>query len=81
YNALTKNIVDQYNAIEILPGHFVRGDLTLGENIADIGGLKCAYQGMRTALKSHPEADRVIDGWTPDQRFFVAWGQFWRSKK
>ncbi|KNC79363.1 hypothetical protein SARC_08243, partial [Sphaeroforma arctica JP610] len=81
--SFTKNkqpIIDQYSAYEVAPGQFVNGDLTQGENIADIGGLKCAYRALQTALEKHPEYNTEIDGLTPSQRFFIAWGQFWRTK-
>eukprot|EP01134_Creolimax_fragrantissima_P007458 CFRG7458T1 len=80
YNSRKQPIIDQYSAIEVLPGQFINGELTQGENIADIGGLKSSYRAMKAALKSHPESDQVIDGYTPDQRFFIAWAQFWRTK-
>jgi predicted metalloendopeptidase len=80
-DAFTKRssgLVAQYNAFEALPGLKVNGQLTLGENIGDIGGLGVAYQAYRRSLggKDAP----VIDGLTGDQRFFLAFGQSWRSK-
>ena len=71
-------LVAQYSAFEVLPGLKVNGQLTLGENIGDLGGLGIAYQAYRRSLggKDAP----VIDGLTGDQRFFLAYGQAWRSK-
>ena len=80
-DAFTKrsaSLVSQYGAYEVLPGLKVNGQLTLGENIGDIGGLGVAYQAYRRSLggKEAP----VIDGLTGDQRFFLAFAQAWRGK-
>ncbi len=80
YNERAKTIIDQYAAYEPLPGLHINGELTQGENIADIGGLKIAYAAFKKAQAKHPEdADKKIDGLTPDQRFFLAWAQIWRA--
>ena len=81
YNKRRKAVVAQYNAYEALPGLHVNGELTQGENIADIGGLKLAYAALQKALAKHPE-DRTkkIDGFTPEQRFFLSFAAIWRSK-
>jgi predicted metalloendopeptidase len=80
YNERAKAIADQYAAYEPLPGLHINGELTLGENIADIGGLKIAYAAFKKAQARHPgEANKKIDGLTPDQRFFLAWAQIWRA--
>src|SRR5690349_670709 len=77
----SKAIVDQYSANEPLPGMHVNGELTQGENIADIGGLKLAYAALQKALDKHPEErSRKIDGLTPEQRFFLSFAAIWRSK-
>jgi len=55
----------------------VNGELTLGENIADFGGLTVAYAAMERALGSSPRTR--IDGFTPEQRFFLGWAQVWRE--
>ena len=66
----------QYNAYEALPGLHVNGELTQGENIADIGGLKLAYTALQKALAKHPEErTKKIDGFTPEQRFFLSFAQ------
>ncbi|MEM7081663.1 MAG: M13-type metalloendopeptidase [Pseudomonadota bacterium] len=69
-------LVAQYAAFEPLPGEFVNGELTLGENIGDLAGLTMAYRAYRLSLKG-VEAP-VIDGYTGDQRFFMGWAQVWR---
>jgi len=57
----------------------VNGRLTLGENIADLGGLKVAYAAFQQSLSGKPRP-AAIDGFTPEQRFFLAWAQIWRAK-
>ena len=69
----------QYDTYEALPGLHVNGKLTLGENIADVAGLAAAYDAYRASLKGK-EAP-VIDGFTGDQRFFIAFAQAWASKR
>jgi putative endopeptidase len=81
YNKRRKAVVDQYSAYEPLPGMHVNGELTQGENIADIGGLKLAYAALQKALDEHPEQrGKKIDGLTPEQRFFLSFAAIWRSK-
>ena len=69
-------MVDQYNGYEAVAENFVNGELTLGENIGDLGGLSVAYEAYRLSLDGK-EAP-VIDGLTGDQRFFLGWSQIWR---
>ena len=74
-------IVAQYNEYEPLPGLHVNGQLTQGENIADVGGVKLAYAALQKALDKHPEErDKKIDGLTPEQRFFLSFAAIWRQK-
>ena len=81
YNKRRKAVVDQYSAYEPLPRLHVNGDLTQGENIADIGGVKLAYAALQKALDKHPEErTKKIDGLTPEQRFFLSFAAIWRSK-
>ena len=74
----TAALVAQYDAFEAIPGYHVNGKLTLGENIADNSGLAIAYKAWKLSLggKTAP----VIDGFTGDQRFFLAFAQSWRGK-
>jgi len=67
--------VDYFNAIEVLPGLQANGELTLGENIADHGGLQVAYQAFKNATKDAPLTEK--DGFTPEQRFFLAYSGVW----
>lgn len=72
----------QYDGYEPIPGAHVNGRLTLGENIADLGGVSVAYHALQKYIKDHyPSGAPVIDGFTAEQRFFLAWGQMWRSKR
>lgn len=71
-------VVQQYNAFSPLDSVFINGKLTLGENIADIGGLSIAYTALQKALREKGAAQK-IDGFTPEQRFFLAWAQIWRT--
>jgi len=74
-------IVQQYNEYEPLPGLRVNGALTEGENIADVGGVKLAYAALQKALDKHPEErNKKIDGFTPEQRFFLSFAAIWRQK-
>jgi predicted metalloendopeptidase len=60
----------------------VNGELTQGENIADLGGVKLAYAALQKALNKNPEArNKKIDGFTPDQRFFLSFATIWKSKQ
>ncbi len=71
--------VREYGSFEPLPGQKLNGELTLGENTADNGGVRIAYQALQKVLAAEPAPERgkKIDGYTPDQRFFIAWGQIW----
>jgi putative endopeptidase len=75
-------IVDQYSGYEPLPGLHVNGELTQGENIADLGGVKLAYAALQKALDKNPQArQQKIDGFTPEQRFFLSFATIWKSKQ
>ncbi|HQV32056.1 MAG TPA: M13-type metalloendopeptidase [Calditrichia bacterium] len=71
-------MVDQYNTFSPIDSMNVNGELTLGENIADLGGLTIAYYAYQRSLKGKPAP--VIDGLTGEQRFFMGWAQVWRRK-
>ena len=80
FEARSAKLVEQFNAYEPLPGKHINGQLTLGENIADLGGLAIAYDAMHVGLAKNPaEAETKIDGYTPDQRFFLSWARIWRG--
>jgi putative endopeptidase len=78
FDARAQKLVDQYNGYEALPGLHVNGKLTLGENIADLGGVSIAYEALERDLAKNPEKRRNIDGFTPEQRFFISFAQVWR---
>jgi putative endopeptidase len=81
YDKRRKAVVDQYSEYEALPGLHVNGELTQGENIADIGGVKLAYAALQKALDKNPQArQQKIEGFTPEQRFFLSFAAIWRSK-
>lgn len=80
FDARTAKLVAQFNAYSPLPGKHVNGQLTLGENIADLGGANVAYDALQIALKKNPaEMQKKIDGYTPDQRFFLNFARIWRG--
>jgi len=76
--AKTKVLVEQYSSFDALPGLKVNGEISLGENIGDLGGLNMAYQAYHNSLQGK-EAP-VLGGLTGDQRFFLSWAQVWRTK-
>ncbi|MGP8215091.1 MAG: M13 family metallopeptidase [Bacteroidia bacterium] len=69
-------LINQFNNYVIDSMH-VKGELTIGENTADFGGITIAYTALENDLKEHPEG--IVDGFTPEQRFFIAWAQAWRQ--
>ena len=75
----TGKLVAQYDSYEPLEGLNVQGKLTLGENIGDLGGLLVAYDGLQKYLEEHGRSE-AIDGFTPEQRFFISWATIWRMK-
>ena len=77
FTDLTQQLVAQYDGYESAPGLKVNGNLTLGENIADVGGLSVAYDAMQRAAAGKP--DPKIDGMTRDQRFFMGWATAFRT--
>lgn len=78
FEARASKMVSQYDGFEALPGQFVQGKLTLGENIGDLGGLTIAYRAFQLSQKDAPSPK--IDGFTGAQRFFIGWAQVWRRK-
>jgi putative endopeptidase len=77
FDARTKVLADWFSSFEVLPGVKVNGKQTLGENIGDNGGLNIAFRALQNSLKKNPLP--VKDGFTPEQRFFLAWGRVWAS--
>ncbi len=78
FTALTDKVVKQYAAYEPAPGLHVNGELTLGENMADLAGINVAYDAYHKSLNGEPAP--IIDGMTGDQRFFLGFAQVWRQK-
>jgi putative endopeptidase len=79
FDARAQRVVDQYSSYEALPGLHVNGKLTLGENIADLGGTSIAFEALQRALQKDPSKQKKIDGFTPEQRFFISLSQIWRT--
>jgi len=77
FEAKTKVLVDQFNGYFVSDSLHVNGELTLGENIADIGGLTIAYEAYQMRLKKNP--GKTINGYTPEQRFFIGFAQIWKN--
>ena len=76
YTGRAQALVKQYDSYEPIPGVNIKGQLTLGENLGDLGGLEVAYAAYRKYVAAHGEP-QVIDGLTGDQRFFIAYGYSW----
>ena len=86
FQAKTDCVANEYSGFEVAPGQNLNGRLTLGENTADNGGIRIAFQALQETLASDPEAlsgysDGKKDGYTPDQRFFIGFGQIWCSNQ
>jgi putative endopeptidase len=79
FEARTQLLAAQFDAYEPLPGIHINGQLTLGENIADLAGLAIAYRAYQLSLGGKPAP--VLDGYTGDQRFYLAYAQSWRHKE
>ena len=79
FTGLGGALADQYSVLQPLPGTYVDGKFTLGENIGDLGGVNAAYDGLQLYLKENPNQPK-IDGFTPEQRFFISWATIWRTK-
>ena len=77
YDRRTKVLEDYFGNYEMAPGKKINGKLTLGENIGDNGGLNIAFRAMSNLMKTKKLP--VIDGFTPEQRFFLAWGRVWAA--
>jgi putative endopeptidase len=75
-----KALIDQYSAIEVLDSVYVNGAFTLGENIGDLGGVLAGFDGLQLHFEQNGKPGK-IDGFTPDQRFFMSWATVWRTKQ
>ncbi|MDE2488804.1 MAG: peptidase M13 [Alphaproteobacteria bacterium] len=78
FEAEASKLGKEYDAFQVLPGAHINGDLTMGENIADLGGLLLALDAYHASLHGQPAP--IIDGLTGDQRVFLGWAQVWRGK-
>ncbi len=78
FDARAAKLGAQYDQFEPIEGHHVKGDLTMGENIGDLGGISFAHSAYKLSLKGKDAP--VIDGYSGDQRLFLSWGQIWRRK-
>jgi len=79
FKSKTGVVVDQFNGYTVVNGTaHVNGELTLGENIADLGGMTIAYDAFKKTKQG--QGNELIEGFTPDQRFFLSWAQIWRTK-
>ncbi|PNQ74627.1 M13 family peptidase [Hanstruepera neustonica] len=79
FEALGSALADQYSAIEVLPDVHINGKFTLGENIGDLGGVLAAYDALQMTFEKEGRPEN-IDGFTPEQRFFMSWATVWRIK-
>lgn len=79
FAARNTKLIDQFDAFEPLPGVNVNGTFTLGENIGDLGGINVAYDALQLYLDAEGRPGD-IDGFSPEQRFFISWGTIWRNK-
>jgi len=79
FNKRTRLLIDQYNRFIAIDDVHVNGELTLGENLADFGGLTLSILAYKMSIKNGPAAE-VIDGFTPEQRYFLGFARVWRGK-
>jgi predicted metalloendopeptidase len=75
FESRTACLVKEYSAFSVAPGANVKGDLTLGENAADNGGARIALMALLNSIGNNPKP--AVDGFTPEQRFFLSFGQIW----
>lgn len=73
-----QKLVEQFNSYQALPGLAINGQLSLGENIGDLGGTSIAFEALQRSLRGKER--KLIDGFTPEQRFYLSWAQQWRTK-
>ncbi len=80
FKARAEKVARLYGSLEVMPGLKVNGKLTLGENIADLGGINIAFDALKMALKKRGYKEKLIDGFTQEQKFFIAWAQMYKGK-
>ncbi len=80
FAAEAQKLVKQAAAVEVLPGLHINGELSVGENLADVGGVSLAHSALQQYLRAHPKENRKIDGMNPSQRCHLAWAQMWADK-
>ncbi|QRN41865.1 MAG: M13 family peptidase [Neisseriaceae bacterium] len=85
FDTLTQKLVDQFNQYEVVPGHFINGKFTLGENIADLGGVNLAFDALQAYLKDkkipqYKSKSNESQYFTENQKFFISWASVWRTK-
>ncbi len=80
FKSKAEKVARLYGSLEVMPGLKVNGKLTLGENIADLGGINIAFDALKMALKKSGYKEKLIDGFTQEQRFFIAWAQMYKGK-
>ena len=73
----TQKLVDQANAFRMVPDIRMNGQLAVGENLADVGGVRFAHEALLGYLRDHPEKNKTVDGLSPAQRCFLSWAQIW----
>ncbi len=81
FQEATKCVQDQYSSYDAVPGVKINGELTSGENIADIGGVKLGYAALAAWKKAHPADERFVPGFTDEQLYFLGYAQGWCSKE
>lgn len=79
FAAAGEKLINQYSSIVAIDSMHLNGKFTLGENIGDLGGVQAAYEGLQIFLDKNGRPGK-IDGYTPEQRFFLSWGTIWRTK-
>ena len=79
FAAAGEKLINQYSSIIAIDSMHLNGKFTLGENIGDLGGVQAAYEGLQIFLEKNGRPGK-IDGFTPEQRFFLSWGTIWRTK-
>ncbi|EQD45628.1 Endothelin-converting enzyme 1 [mine drainage metagenome] len=79
FNDAAEKVAKLYGSKESVPGFKVDGKLTMGENIADLGAVRIAFEALERHLERNPKLNKKIDGLTPEQRFFLSWANIWRG--